>query len=182
MRNLLLSLYRILTLALLILTVMSCASTPKPPEVQPAPEPSKPTVVMKRVPEYVSDLQIEMAARDLFSLAGLEPRDFQFASKAGVLSVTGTHESSRSLNNAIALLQRIKGVKQVSAEIESGTVSGTTQPPAEETGLFMWFLQLFWPILALIGAAFVAIGFLFYQTKLIAKQIQKKRELESSRA
>lgn len=170
----------LLTLSLFF--VLSCSTPPKAPEAQPQPEPSKPTVVIKRVPEYVSDLQIEMAARDLIALAGLDNRLLQIQSKNGVLSVTGSQESSRTLNNALALMQRIKGVKEVKADIDGGTVSGTTQPPQEETSLFMWFIRLFWPILALIGAAFLAIGFLFFQTRVIARQIRKKRELVSSRA
>lgn len=169
---------RFVLLALGFFLVGSCASAPKAPETRTQPpEPAKPTVVIKRVPEAVSDLQIEMAARDLMSLAGLETRAFQIESKNGVLEITGTAESSRALNNALALMQRLKGVKQVRANIDGGTVSGTTQSPPEETGLFIWFVRLFWPILALIGAAFLAIGFLFLQTRYIAKQIRMKREL-----
>lgn len=182
MRLFIFLLQRISYFTLAVFLVLSCSTKPKVPEAKVEPEPAKPTVVLKRVPEYVSDLQIEMAARDLFSVAGLDNRAFEMQSKNGILNITGTHESSRSLKNALALLQRIKGVKEVRAEIDGGTVSGTTQPPEEQPGLVSWFFQLFWPILALIGAAFVAIGFLFFQTRLIAKQIQKKRELQGARA
>ncbi len=171
-------LQRLVLLAVGFFLVWSCSSAPKAPETRTqTPEPAKPTVVIKRVPEAVSDLQIEMAARDLMSLAGLDTRAFQIHAKNGSLEITGTAESSRALNNALALMQRLKGVKQVRANIDGETVSGTTQPPPEETGLFIWFVRLFWPILALIGAAFLAIGFLFFQTRYIAKQIRAKREI-----
>jgi BON domain len=170
-----------LLLALLIFvslfTTLSCASKSKEPEAQPEEVRAEPTVVIRRVPEKANDLQIETAARDLLALAGVDTRPIQIESKNGVLSVTGEAEPSRELNAALALMNKIKGVRELRANLEAGTVSGATSAPEEETSLAVWFVRLFWPILALIGAAFVAIGFLFFQTHIIRKQIQKRKEL-----
>ena len=171
---------RSLTLSLLVFSVLSCSSKAVKVEEIPEPVVSQPTVVIKRVPEYVSDPQIEMSARDLLALAGIETRPLQITSKNGVLSITGTAESSRALNNALALMNRIKGVRELRADIDGGTVSGMTNAPVEEPSLMLWFVRLFWPILALIGAAFVAIGFLFFQTRIISKQLQKRRQLRQA--
>lgn len=174
------STFRLITLMVLIFTTLSCSSKGVKQEDLPVPEVSKPTVVIKRVPEYVSDLSIESSARDLLLLAGIETRPLQIVSKNGILSITGTAESSRALNGALALMTKIKGVRELRADIDGGTVSGTTSPPPEETSLVVWFVKLFWPILALIGAAFVAIGFLFFQTRIIARQLAKRRQLQQN--